>query len=855
MEEVVMIKSSIVFVSFCILVLFVPFLGAQISDPAGDVTLPAVDYVAHYFEQQGESLYVAITFDGEIANRDPGYSTNTFFTDTDFDAATGQPSSRVGSENNLTFTDIGQGHWFMRMWVLWDHDPAFNAFSFNALAPVEISPDGKTMSFKFSLVGLNWEEIQYDLAGWYKEGNSWHDVPHLPGDEITDVGLYSIDNGLVTQLVTKEGTKCTIEVPEPYSSTADAKNITGLVDEMVTTVQNTIGTISDASKKYTVTYQVFEDNANPHPYSTTRPNLYTTRIPGSGWVDEPDWTAMLFGLENMTLMELHEGARQILLTNHAYQRPVPGSGDGWYSTHGDSSNGFQWNDFHKHAFRALLGRAYEKCLTFHLAEQMSDSDAKTAILAARTAAEDAWAGFSGAARDLTPDIMAGFLIDYNDDLAWTEKVYKELLPATIDMDDTTDGMTQIMNKYINSPDFSISNSQDFGTFAHLGWYKTIASIQVAVLNLATGGNLLKGSMFNALQAAVPDFPLDQSIFNDAILQLKGTDEFYTIDDTVPFVWNSIKDMGTVIPADSFGAPWRPVGDTDDGGAGPIYMGMNFDFYGNTFDSIYVGVNGQLSFTDRIDWITNGGYGTTIPGMGWNNILCPLACDVMLADAYPDPPYNTATGTIYYYHDTGANTFTIEYYHITNHYYVVDNACVDTTLTFQVVLNGNDNSVTYYYQDLGIDSDDNAAKRATIGIQPSRDGILGVQYYGGNLPIDGYPTNQTAIKFNPKGVTAIDHNYSEQIVKNYVLRQNFPNPFNPTTTIAFELPESQNLTLKIYNVVGEEVKTLISGKFAAGYHEVLWDGTDISNRKLASGIYFYSLKTDKFVQTKKMVLIK
>lgn len=849
-----MIKSSIVLVSFCFLVLFVPFLGAQISDPVGDASPPSVDYVAIYFEQQGESLYVAITMDDVITNRIQGYSTHTFFIDSDFDAATGQAGTRVGSDNNLTFTDIGQGNWFMRMWVLWDPDPAFNAFAFNAYAPVKMSPDGKTMSYKCSLVGLNWEDIQFDLNGWYKDGTTWHDVPHLPGDQIDDVGLYSIDQGLVTQLVAKEGTKCTIEVPDPYSATADAKNITGLVDEMVTTVQNTIGTISDASKKYTVSYQMFEHNANPYPYSPTRPNKYITRIPGSGWVDEPDWMDMLLGLENMTLQELNEGARQILLTNHAYQRPTPGSGDGWYSTTGDSTNGFQWNDFHKYAFKALIGRAYEKCLTFHLAELMSDSDAKTAILAARTAAENAWAGFSGTARDLTPDIMAGFLIDQNDDLAWTEKVYKELLPATIDMDDTTDGMTQIMSEYINDPAFSISNSADFATLAHLGWYKTIASIQLAVLGSAAGENLINGNMFHALQTAVPDFPLDQSVFNDAILQLKGTDESYTSYNAVPFVWNSIKDIGTALTKEEFSSQWNPSGDTDDGSAGPISMGMNFEFYGNTFDSITIGVNGQLSFTDHIDWITTGGYGTTIPGMGWDNILCPLACDVMLADAYPQAPYNTATGTIYYYHDAGANTFTIEYYHITNHYYVVNEMCVDTTITFQVVLDGNDNSITYYYLDLGI-ADDNVANRATIGIQPSKDGVLGVQYYGGHLPPGGYPTNQTALKFIPKGVTAIDHKYSQQVVKNYALMQNYPNPFNPTTTIAFELPQSQNLTLKIYNVVGGEVKTLVAGKFAAGYHEVTWDGTDNSNRKLASGIYFYTLKADQFTQSKKMVLIK
>jgi len=258
-----MIKTVIGVIILCLVIVFYNPLRAQISDPVGDASPPSVDYVAHYFEQQGESLYVAITMNDVITNRIKGYSTHTFFTDTDFDVATGQPGSKVGSESNLTFTDIGTGYWFMRMWVLWDHDPAYNSFAHRALAPVKMSEDGKTMSYKFSLVGLNWEELQYDLNGWYKDGTSWHQVPHLPGDLITEAGLYSVDNGLVTQLVSKEGNKCIIEVPEPYSTTADEKNITGLVDEMVDTVQSEIGTISDASKRYTVSYEMFENTAKP----------------------------------------------------------------------------------------------------------------------------------------------------------------------------------------------------------------------------------------------------------------------------------------------------------------------------------------------------------------------------------------------------------------------------------------------------------------------------------------------------------------------------------------------------------------------------------------------------------------
>ncbi len=315
-------------------------------------------------------------------------------------------------------------------------------------------------------------------------------------------------------------------------------------------------------------------------------------------------------------------------------------------------------------------------------------------------------------------------------------------------------------------------------------------------------------------------------------------------------------MGTALTRPEFTSQWSGENpDTDDGSAGPIAMGINFNFYGNTFDSIHIAVNGQLSFTDHIDWITTGGYTTTIPGMGWDNILCPLAADLMAADAYPSvPQWDTATGTIYYYHDVSANSFTIEYDKITNHHYLIDNLPADTMITFQVVLDADDNSIIFYYKDLGI-ADEPVAKRATIGIQPSKDGDLGVQYYGGGIPENGYPVNETAIKFYPRTSTDIEPNYSQQVVSTYELFQNYPNPFNPTTTIGFELKKPDYVKLTIYSILGEEVKTILDGKMQPGYHQVLWDGTDNSKSNSASGVYIYTLKTSNSTKSRKMILLK
>lgn len=85
---------------------------------------------------------------------------------------------------------------------------------------------------------------------------------------------------------------------------------------------------------------------------------------------------------------------------------------------------------------------------------------------------------------------------------------------------------------------------------------------------------------------------------------------------------------------------------------------------------------------------------------------------------------------------------------------------------------------------------------------------------------------------------------------YSLDQNYPNPFNPSTSIRFSIPEQTNVSLKIFNSIGQEVASLINGELAAGNHEVNFNAS-----KLSSGVYFYRIDTPAFTSTKKMILIK
>ena len=111
-------------------------------------------------------------------------------------------------------------------------------------------------------------------------------------------------------------------------------------------------------------------------------------------------------------------------------------------------------------------------------------------------------------------------------------------------------------------------------------------------------------------------------------------------------------------------------------------------------------------------------------------------------------------------------------------------------------------------------------------------------YGGSVTIKYSQT--------PTGIDQIENN----IPIKYSLHQNYPNPFNPTTTISYGLTQQLLVTLRIYNILGQEVATLVNEEKPAGSYEVNWNASNLS-----SGVYLYRLKTGSFVETKKMILMK
>ena len=118
--------------------------------------------------------------------------------------------------------------------------------------------------------------------------------------------------------------------------------------------------------------------------------------------------------------------------------------------------------------------------------------------------------------------------------------------------------------------------------------------------------------------------------------------------------------------------------------------------------------------------------------------------------------------------------------------------------------------------------------------------------------DSSINDQSDFVFTIRDVTGVD---DKEIPKSYALLENYPNPFNPYTIIRYQIPEKSFITLKVYDVLGNEVAILVNEEKAAGSYEVEFNSHSGIARNLPSGVYFYQFQAGDFIQTKKMVLMK
>jgi hypothetical protein len=105
------------------------------------------------------------------------------------------------------------------------------------------------------------------------------------------------------------------------------------------------------------------------------------------------------------------------------------------------------------------------------------------------------------------------------------------------------------------------------------------------------------------------------------------------------------------------------------------------------------------------------------------------------------------------------------------------------------------------------------------------------------------------------VEAINEQLETIPPKELSLGQNYPNPFNPLTAIPVSIPITTEIKLKVYDILGKEVKTLYADNLTPGRHFFHWDGRDERGNALATGVYFYRLQAGSWVQTKKLILLR
>ncbi len=400
--------------------------------------------------------------------------------------------------------------------------------------------------------------------------------------------------------------------------------------------------------------------------------------------------------------------------------------------------------------------------------------------------------------------------------------------------------------------------------------------------LATVAEAVKSRPVATVGKPAPELPKDAVDTRPGVAAEKGAggpDEFgyYWKDSDEPggpsYDWVEINGVGSV------------VGSGDDSNHGPFDIGFPFQYYGDFYSSVRVCTNGWVSFTSSSTSYTNN----PIPNAGDPNNLLAIFWD----DLNPNDG-----GTIYYYQDTANERFIVEWDGVP-HYSTSHNG---PPVTFEVILN-IDGSIVYQYQTtaivnectVGIEDaagadglqvvfdaaylhDDLAIRFAAESPVPwlSLDQQIGTVPPGGKLDLHVFfdaadmaagsyaarillASNDPSVIAMEIPVTLLVDDLSAagegSIPEIMTLETPYPNPFNPQTIIPFRLPQTMRVELRIYDLAGRLVRTLIDGPRAAGPNQILWDGTDARGRSVASGTYYARLIAGEQVQVRPLVLVR
>ncbi|MBN4081072.1 T9SS type A sorting domain-containing protein [Caldithrix abyssi] len=172
---------------------------------------------------------------------------------------------------------------------------------------------------------------------------------------------------------------------------------------------------------------------------------------------------------------------------------------------------------------------------------------------------------------------------------------------------------------------------------------------------------------------------------------------------------------------------------------------------------------------------------------------------------------------------------------------------------------SEESYSFYYTTIGgaTVAGGKFARPANVGLSDmDNDGhleLVAIVPWTGDNPVDNLKGLYVFEAYRT-GKLALDDSFG-QVPATYSLHQNYPNPFNPTTSISFDIYEPTFVSIRIYDLAGRSVRTLVNQQKSAGSYVTLWNGLDQSGTKVTSGIYIYRLETEKSTETKKMILLK
>jgi len=281
----------------------------------------------------------------------------------------------------------------------------------------------------------------------------------------------------------------------------------------------------------------------------------------------------------------------------------------------------------------------------------------------------------------------------------------------------------------------------------------------------------------------------------------------------------------------------------------VEMPFNFQYFGRNYNEMTISSNGWVSFQlCEIDYF----YNYTIPmALGPKALLAPFWDDLEVI--------NNDSIRVYTKHDDENGRFIIEWSRALNGFDEVTEETFAIHLYDQEAMpteSGNGVIEFHYLEIADIDADKNYA---TVGIEDHSKNE-GIQYVFNNNYIDGAAelANGLAIRFTteaPENYVAPLGSDDENVPIGFQLFPAFPNPFNPTTTLRFQLPTDMNAKMTVYDILGRKVAVILQDFTNAGTHAVQWSGTNRFGQSVASGTYFIVLEAGNLNQVQKVLLIK